>query len=104
MSSKSNKPDPKKVVRPSKNVVVCVNVTSHKTKSGLHLPNTENKPEMGEVVAFGEGKKPIDFKIGDVIIFRKYTDNRVFMHGHEFNFVRFSDREEFNDVMGIIDK
>ena len=99
-----NKVDPKTVVQPAKNVVVCINVKSSKSKSGLYLPNTENKPETGEVVAIGEGDKPIDFQVGDIIVYRRYTDNRVFMHGHEFNFVRFSTKEEFNDVLGTISK
>lgn len=100
MSNK--KINPSDFVKAAKNVVVCINVTSHKTRSGLEMPNTENKPEMGQVVAIGEGDKPIDFQIGDSIVFRRYTDNRVFMHGFEFNFIRFSTKEEFNDVLGII--
>lgn len=66
------------------------------TKSGLHLNNAENKPETGEVVVVGKGVKPIEFKIGDYIVFRKYTDNRIFLSGVEYNFV------QFKDVLGVI--
>lgn len=89
-------------VKPSKNVVVCENVTMHQTKSGLSLPNTENKPETGRVIAFGTGDKPVEFKAGDVIAYRRYTDNRVFIHGKELNFIRFSTEPDTNDVLGII--
>lgn len=80
----------------AKGVVVCVAVQSEKTKSGLELVNTENKPETGRVVAFGEGKKPIPFEIGDVVVFRRYTDNRIYLSGTEYNFVL------FKDVLGVV--
>lgn len=80
----------------SKDVVVCVNAKMEKTKSGLDLPNADNKPETGEVVAFGEGKKPISFEIGSVIVFRKFTDNRIYLGGVEYNFIL------FKDVLGIL--
>ena len=51
----NKKINPSDFVKAAKNVVVCINVTSHKTRSGLEMPNTENKPEMGQVVAIGEG-------------------------------------------------
>jgi len=90
---------------PSKNVVVCTPPQDQKTKSGLILQDTENKPEMGVVYAFGLGKKPCDFKVGDSIVFRRYTDNRVFVEGQEFNFVRFNAEDPTaNDVLGIVRK
>ena len=82
----------------AKNVVVCVNAKSHTTKSGLELQNTENKPETGEVVVIGTGTPPVKFKVGDVIVFRRYTDNRIFLGGVEYNFV------QFKDVLGTIKK
>jgi len=82
----------------SKNVVVCINAKSQKTKSGLELANTDNKPETGEVVVIGTGTPPIKIKVGDTIVFRKYTDNRIFLTGVEYNFV------QFKDVLGVIKK
>lgn len=79
-------------------VVVCKNTKSQKTKSGLELPNTENKPEMGEVVVIGTGKKPVPFKVGDNIVFRRYTDNRIVVGGVEYNFI------QFKDVLGIVNQ
>ena len=82
----------------AKRVVVCKNIQNHKTKSGLELTNTENKPETGEVVVIGQGKPPIEIKVGDQIVFRKYTDNRIFLEGVEYNFVL------FKDILGVIKK
>lgn len=82
----------------AKNVVVCINAKSHKTKSGIELPNTENKPETGEVIVVGSGTPPIAVKVGDTIVFRKYTDNRVILEGIDHNFV------QFKDILGVIKK
>lgn len=56
------------------------------TKSGIILPDTvdKEKPEMGEVIALGDGKlldngsrKPFDVKVGDKVIFKKYAPDEV---------------------------
>lgn len=83
-------------IQPAKSVVVCINAKMQKTKSGLEIANGENKPETGEVVAIGAGTRTVPFKIGDVIVFRRYTDNRIFVGGTEYNFVL------FKDVLGIV--
>jgi co-chaperonin GroES (HSP10) len=85
-------------IKASEKVVVCVNAKAHTTKSGLVLQNTDNKPETGEVIVFGTGKKPIEFKVGDTIVFRRYTDNRIILGAVEYNFVL------FKDVLGVISK
>lgn len=90
--------DKHKNIYAAKKVVVCISAKAETTKSGLNLPNTENKPETGEVVCFGKGEKTIPFEIGDQIVFRKYTDNRIHLSGIEYNFVR------FKDVLGVISK
>lgn len=87
----------------SKNVVVLTPPENQKTKSGLILQDTENKTELGVVYAIGAGKKPCEFKVGDSLVFRRYTDNRVFVEGQELNFVRFNaDDPTVNDVLGIV--
>jgi len=82
----------------SKKVVICVNPKMQKSKSGLDLPTAENKPETGEVIVIGEGQKPFDFKVGDTIVYRKYTENKIFIGGTEYNFVRFL------DILGAVKK
>jgi len=72
-------------------VVICVNVKTQKTKSGLELSSSETKPEIGIVVAFGKGKKPVEFSVGDTVVYRKYTDNKIYLGSEEYNFVLFKD-------------
>ena len=87
----------------SKNVVVLTPPENQKTKSGLILQDTENKTEFGVVYAIGEGKKPCNFQVGDSVVFRKYTDNRVFIEGQELNFVRFNAEDPtVNDVLAVV--
>ncbi len=44
------------------------------TKSGLVLPDTaKEKPQRGEVVAIGDDEEMINVKIGDRVLFPKYT-------------------------------
>lgn len=83
-------------IKAAKNVVVCKNAMTQKTKSGLELNHADNKPEMGEVVVLGAGTPPVKLKVGDTIVFRRYTDNRIFLGGTEYNFV------QFKDVLGVV--
>lgn len=87
-------------------IVVKVISGEEKTKSGLYLPNTaKEKPQEGEVIAIGSGKilnngqkLPLDVKVGDRIIFSKYSGSEIKLDGEEF--VIFSER----DVLAIIEK
>jgi len=62
------------------------------TKSGLVLPDTaQEKPQRGEVVAVGEGKRdddgnriPVDVSVGDTVIFGKYGGQEVKIDGVEY--------------------
>ncbi|MEQ8408956.1 MAG: co-chaperone GroES [Gammaproteobacteria bacterium] len=55
------------------------------TAGGIVLPGSATeKPAQGEVVAVGPGKRlengdtqPIDLKVGDVVVFGKYSSNTV---------------------------
>lgn len=73
-------------------IVVCTPLTNT-TRSGLVLAQGEEKrkPELGEVVLIGEGKKPVEFKIGDTVVYRRYTDNEVMVKGKTYNFIDFKD-------------
>ena len=76
-----------------------------KTASGIVLPGAAaEKPDMGEVLAVGNGKvldngerRPLELKVGDKVIFGKYSGQSVKVDGEEV-LVR---REE--DVMGIVE-
>ena len=75
-----------------------------KTKGGIIIPDTaKEKPQMGEVIAAGGGRKtedgkviPLDVKKGDKVLFSKYAGNEIKIEGVELLIMR----EE--DILGII--
>jgi chaperonin GroES len=76
-----------------------------KTAGGIVIPDTaKEKPIQGEVIAVGTGKimedgkvRPLDVKVGDKILFGKYSGTEVKVGDEELLVMR----EE--DIMGVID-
>jgi chaperonin GroES len=76
-----------------------------KTAGGIVIPDTAGeKPDQGEVVAVGNGKiledgklRPLDVKVGNRVLFGKYSGQTVKVEGQELLVMR----EE--DIMGIIE-
>ena len=76
-----------------------------KTASGIVIPDTAaEKPDQGEVVSVGKGKLtdkgkliPVDLKVGDRVLFGKYSGQTVRVKGDELLVMR----EE--DIMGVIE-
>lgn len=76
-----------------------------KTASGIVLPGSAaEKPDMGEVIAVGNGKllkngdrQKVDVKVGDKVIFGKYSGQTVKVDGEELLVMR----EE--DIFGIVE-
>ena len=76
-----------------------------KTASGIVIPDTAaEKPDQGEVLAVGKGKRsdkgelmPLDLKVGDRVLFGKYSGQTVRLKGDELLVMR----EE--DIMGIVE-
>lgn len=76
------------------------------TASGIVIPdNAAEKPDQGEVVAVGNGKiledgksKPVDVKVGEKILFGKYSGQTVKVDGDELLVLR------EDDIMAIIEK
>ncbi len=76
-----------------------------KTASGIVIPDTATeKPDQGEVVAVGPGKRDdsgklieMSLKIGDRVLFGKYAGQTVKMDGQELLVMR----EE--DIMGVVE-
>jgi chaperonin GroES len=76
-----------------------------KTASGIVIPDTAaEKPDQGEVLAVGKGKVtdegklvPLDVKVGDKVLFGKYSGQTVRVKGEELLVMR----EE--DIMGVIE-
>ena len=64
-------------------------------KGGIIIPDTaKEKPHEGEVIAVGAGKmekgnrSPLDVKVGDRILFGKYTGNDITIDGQEYLILR----------------
>lgn len=75
-------------------VVVEAAPAETKTAGGLFIPDTaKEKPQRGTVVAVGTGKKdePMTVKVGDNILYGKYSGTEVMIDGKEFLIMRESD-------------
>ena len=76
-----------------------------KTKGGIIIPDTaKEKPQEGEVIAVGPGGRddngkliPIDLKVGDRILFGKWSGNEIKLDGEELLIMKES------DILGIVD-
>ena len=82
------------------NVVVKPATQEEVTKSGIVLPSTalKEKSEQGEIVAVGSGrimdngsKKEMSVKIGDKIMFKKYSPDEIEIEGEEYLIISESD-------------
>ena len=65
-----------------------------KTKGGIIIPDTaKEKPQKGEVIAVGQGKKdePITVKVGDQVLYGKYSGTEVTIDGEDLLIMRESD-------------
>lgn len=70
-----------------------------KTASGLYIPDTaKEKPQQGKVIAVGNGKKdePLTVKIGDTVLYGKYSGTELKLEGADYLMMR----EE--DILAII--
>mgnify|MGYP000892103282 CR=1 FL=1 len=76
-----------------------------KTAGGIIIPDTaKEKPSEGEIIAVGPGGRdesgklvPIDLKVGDRILFGKWSGTEVKIDGEELLIMKES------DVMGVIE-
>jgi chaperonin GroES len=72
---------------------------SEQMRGGLYIPDTaKEKPSQGEVVAVGPGKVSddgkrldMDVKVGDKVLYGKYSGTDVTLDGEEFLILRESD-------------
>jgi len=70
-----------------------------KTASGIIIPDTaKEKPQKGQIVAVGTGKKdePLSVKVGDTVLYGKYSGTEVSIDGVEYLIMKES------DIYGII--
>jgi chaperonin GroES len=77
-----------------------------KTAGGIIIPDTaKEKPSEGEVIAVGPGGRdevgkiiPIDLKVGDRVLFGKWSCTEVKLDGVEYLIMKES------DIMGVIEQ
>ena len=65
-----------------------------KTKGGIIIPDTaKEKPQRGTVVAAGPGKKdePVTVKVGDTVLYGKYSGTEIQIEGDDLLIMRESD-------------
>ncbi|QSV46838.1 co-chaperone GroES [Geobacter benzoatilyticus] len=75
------------------------------TAGGIFIPDTaKEKPQRGEIVAVGNGKKtedgkviPVDLKVGDKVLFGKYAGTDIKVEGQDFLIMR------EDDILGVIE-
>ena len=84
-------------------VLIKVLDSEEKTAGGIIIPDTaKEKPQEGEVVAIGPGIKndqgklsPLDVKVGDIVLFGKWSGTDVNIDGKEYSIMKEA------DIMGI---
>ncbi len=84
-------------------VLIKVLESEEKTSGGIIIPDTaKEKPQEGEVVAVGPGAKteegkliPMDVKVGDTVLFGKWSGTEVKINNKEYSIMKES------DIMGI---
>jgi len=79
--------------------------TAEKTKGGIIIPDTaKEKPEQGKIIAVGKGKvnddgklMAVGVKVGETILFGKYSGSEIKLDGEEHLIMR----EE--DILGVVE-
>jgi len=93
-------------IRPLHDRVVIRRLEEERTSpGGIVIPDTAaEKPIQGEVIAVGKGKildngdiRPLDVKVGDRVLFGKYSGTEVKVSGEEVVVMR------EDDIMGVIE-
>ena len=94
-------------IRPLQDRIIVKRVEEEeRTKGGIIIPDSaKEKPQEGEVKAVGpgkvneEGKKiPMEVKVGDRVLFSKYSGTEIKLEGEEHLIMR------EDDVLGVIEK
>ncbi|WP_295584285.1 co-chaperone GroES [uncultured Lamprocystis sp.] len=93
-------------IRPLHDRVVVRRMEEERTTAGgIVIPDSATeKPIQGEVIAVGHGKildngetRPLDLKVGDRVLFGKYSGTEVKLDGKDFLVMR------EDDIMGVVE-
>ena len=91
-------------IRPLYDRIVVKRIEEQETlRSGIIIPDSaKEKPQEGEVIAIGHGKRledgklvALDVKVGDRILFGKYSGNEITLAGTEYIIMR------EDDILGV---
>ena len=91
--------------RPLHDRVVVERVSAEeKTAGGIIIPDTaQEKPQQGKIIAVGPGGRdengkliPIDVKVGERVLFGKWSGTEVTIDGHDYLIMKES------DIMGVL--
>lgn len=94
-------------IRPLQDRVIIKRIEEQEQiRGGIIIPDSaKEKPQEGEVIAVGEGKKldsgdrvPLDIKEGDRVLFGKYAGTEIKLDGDEFLIMR------EDDILGVIER
>lgn len=100
MSEKKNN------IRPLQDRIIVQRLENEeKTASGLFIPDSaKEKPQQGKVLAVGKGKiledgsaRPVDVRVGDTIIFGKYSGQEIKVDGADLLIMK------EDDVYGVLE-
>ena len=80
-------------------IVIKVVEDTEQTSGGIFIPDSaKEKPQKGEVIAVGLGKmnekgerEPLDVKVGDTVLYAKYSGTDVKMDGVEYKILSIKD-------------
>src|SRR5437667_5761166 len=93
-------------IRPLYDRIVVKRIEEQETvRGGIIIPDSaKEKPQEGEVVAVGQGKRlengklaPLDVKAGDRILFGKYSGSEIKLDGNDYLILR------EDEVLGILE-
>lgn len=95
----TTKARPKIKIQPLEDrVVIWPDDETESMRGGLYIPDTaKEKPTQGEVVAVGPGRVekgtrvPMDVKVGDKVLYGKYSGTNITLDGDEVVIVKASD-------------
>jgi chaperonin GroES len=95
----TTKARPKIKIQPLEDrVVIWPDDETESMRGGLYIPDTaKEKPTQGEVVAVGPGRVekgtrvPMDVKVGDKVLYGKYSGTNITLDGEEVVIVKASD-------------
>jgi chaperonin GroES len=94
------------MIRPLQDRIIVKRIEEEsKTAGGIFIPDTaKEKPQQGEVVAVGNGKKtedgkvlPVDLKVGDKVLFGKYAGTEIKVEGQDLLIMR------EDDILGVME-